>query len=307
MSIVSFAQNFEDVMLWRALKNITNGFYVDIGANDPSIDSVTHLFYQNGWSGINVEPLKEHFTALVNNRERDINLNYAVSNCTDELEIWESEVRGWATLDKQVAEQHELNGFKGVWTKTPVKTLTQIFEQHLPPNTFDIHFLKIDVEGVEEAVVKSNNWSKFRPWILVIESTAPNSQKENHEEWDEVLIANDYIFSYFDGLNRFYVSREHEEFVEYFKTPPNVFDEFITHDEYNNRKKINTLENNIEILKVNYDELNKIVEEKNEKFDHISNENLQLRNEIHEIHNSNSWKLTLPFRKISSFLKGNEK
>lgn len=307
MSIVSYAQNFEDVMLWRALKKITNGFYVDIGANDPSIDSVTHLFYQNNWSGINVEPLKEHFDALVNNRDRDINLNCAVSNCTDELEIWESEVRGWATLDKKVADQHELNGFKGVWTKTPVKTLTQILEQHLPSNVSDIHFLKIDVEGVEEAVVKSNDWSKFRPWILVIESTAPNSQNESHEEWDEVLLKNDYIYSYFDGLNRFYVSKEHEELIGFFRTPPNVFDEFITHNEYKNRIKINAFEKEIEILKINYEELNRVYSEKDERLRSISNENSQLINEIHEIHNSNSWRLTLPFRKISSFLKGTEK
>jgi hypothetical protein len=38
--ITSYAQNFEDVMLWRALGHIENGFYIDIGAFDPSVDSV---------------------------------------------------------------------------------------------------------------------------------------------------------------------------------------------------------------------------------------------------------------------------
>ena len=56
MSIVSYSQNFEDVMLWRALKDVENGFYIDVGANHPAIDSVTKLFYENGWSGINIEP-----------------------------------------------------------------------------------------------------------------------------------------------------------------------------------------------------------------------------------------------------------
>ena len=32
MSFISYAQNFEDVMLWRALKHISEGFYIDIGA-----------------------------------------------------------------------------------------------------------------------------------------------------------------------------------------------------------------------------------------------------------------------------------
>ena len=53
---VSYAQNFEDVILWRALHDVTPGFYIDIGANSPTIDSVTKAFYERGWRGINVEP-----------------------------------------------------------------------------------------------------------------------------------------------------------------------------------------------------------------------------------------------------------
>ena len=54
MSIVSYAQNFEDVMLWRALGKVENGFYIDIGAQHPVIDSVSKAFYDNGWRGIHV-------------------------------------------------------------------------------------------------------------------------------------------------------------------------------------------------------------------------------------------------------------
>ena len=56
MRFVSYAQNFEDVMLWRALKHISNGFYIDVGAWSPDIDSVTRIFYEHGWRGVNVEP-----------------------------------------------------------------------------------------------------------------------------------------------------------------------------------------------------------------------------------------------------------
>ena len=44
MPFVSHAQNFEDVMLHRALRDIQNGLYLDIGANDPEIHSVTRAF-----------------------------------------------------------------------------------------------------------------------------------------------------------------------------------------------------------------------------------------------------------------------
>ena len=44
MPFVSHAQNFEDVMLWRALGDVKQGFYVDVGAADPVDMSVTKAF-----------------------------------------------------------------------------------------------------------------------------------------------------------------------------------------------------------------------------------------------------------------------
>ena len=54
MTFVSYAQNFEDVMLHRALNHVVRGFYIDVGAADPEALSVTKAFYDNGWHGINV-------------------------------------------------------------------------------------------------------------------------------------------------------------------------------------------------------------------------------------------------------------
>ena len=51
-----YAQTHEDVLLWRALHNVQHGFYIDIGAHDPTALSVTRAFYEHGWRGINVEP-----------------------------------------------------------------------------------------------------------------------------------------------------------------------------------------------------------------------------------------------------------
>ena len=74
MSFVSYAQNFEDVLLWRALGHVKNGFYIDVGANDPELHSVTKAFYERGWYGINVEPLAQYQPAFLQQRARDINL-----------------------------------------------------------------------------------------------------------------------------------------------------------------------------------------------------------------------------------------
>lgn len=74
MSFLSYAQNFEDVMLHRAFRNVERGFYVDVGAFDPTHDSVTKAFYDRGWNGINIEPIPEYHARFTAERPRDINL-----------------------------------------------------------------------------------------------------------------------------------------------------------------------------------------------------------------------------------------
>ncbi|MEM1062808.1 MAG: FkbM family methyltransferase, partial [Planctomycetota bacterium] len=74
MTFVSYAQNLEDVMLDRALKNIEAGFYIDVGACDADIDSVTKAFYDRGWSGINIEAVPELAEKLTLARPRDVTL-----------------------------------------------------------------------------------------------------------------------------------------------------------------------------------------------------------------------------------------
>jgi len=54
MTFISYAQNFEDVMLWRALGHVSAGRYIDVGAQDPVVDSVSKAFYEHGWRRIHV-------------------------------------------------------------------------------------------------------------------------------------------------------------------------------------------------------------------------------------------------------------
>ena len=76
--MISYAQNFEDVVLERVFKGQEKGFYIDIGAWDPDVDSVTKHFHLKGWSGINAEPVDQYFEKLQAARPRDINLNVAI-------------------------------------------------------------------------------------------------------------------------------------------------------------------------------------------------------------------------------------
>jgi FkbM family methyltransferase len=222
--IISYAQNFEDVMLWRALKHLGKGFYIDVGANDPSIDSVTKMFYEHGWCGINIEPLEFHFLALQRERSRDINLRCAVGSSDGDIEIWECDVRGWASVDKDVIDEHIAQGNTGSYSRVSMTTLSAICERHA---TSDIHYLKIDVEGFERAVLEGLDLERYRPWIVVVEATRPHSTEEVHELWESLLTESNYRFVYADGLNRFYLAHEHAELAISFKYPPNFFDEFV--------------------------------------------------------------------------------
>jgi FkbM family methyltransferase len=225
MTFISYAQNLEDVMLWRALKHINHGFYMDVGANDPSVHSVTRAFYELGWHGINIEPLKHHFIDLERERTRDLNLCCAVGAASGELELWApTGASGLSTLDQEVIAQHLQTGYEGTYQSVPVVTLESIFTTYVKQ---DVHFLKIDVEGFEEAVLKGANFKQHRPWILVIEATKPISTEENYKQWEPLVLNEGYLFVYADGLNRFYVAMEHASLMPSFIYPPNVFDDFI--------------------------------------------------------------------------------
>lgn len=254
MRFISYAQNFEDVMLWRALKHVEIGFYVDVGANDPQQDSVTKAFYERGWRGINIEPVSQWFNRLVSERTRDINLQVAVGAKSGETIIYDLPDTGLSTMDKSIAERHEAErGYRKVEYKVHVKTLTEIcINLHIAP----IHFLKIDVEGAENEVLEGIDFSKLRPWIVVVESTLPNSQVEDYANWEPILLDANYDYVYFDGLNRFYVAQEYPELRESFRTPPNVFDDFAT-------QEVSKANAHIEFLTLQYEEVNQIMIEQN--------------------------------------------
>ena len=225
-AFVSFAQNFEDVMLWRALKHVERGFYIDIGAYSPVVDSVTQAFYQRGWRGINVEPQPDCYRELLAARKLDVNLAVAVADETKELTMSFVSNPGLSTLNEWQAKQRLREGHSLVRQKVQVDTLDAIWTAHVPVNQ-PVHFLKIDVEGLEREVLLGNDWEAHRPWIVIVEATAPTTPKPSYVEWEGILTGARYFYAYFDGLNRFYVASEHRDLAMAFRSPPNVFDDFI--------------------------------------------------------------------------------
>ena len=281
--MISYAQNFEDVMLWRALKHISHGFYIDVGAWSPDIDSVTRHFYENGWRGINIEPNPAFSTQYAKKRPEDITLEVAISDVAATAELYFSSNPGLSSLDATIAMHHEASGITTTPQVVEVTTLKEVCAKHVQGKA--IHFLKVDVEGLEKNVLIGNDWMHYRPWIIVVEATKPMSQIENYAEWEPILLEASYECVYADGLNRFYVAKEHQELKSAFKYPPNVFDEFVLAQEVKLREDVEKLTREAEKLVL---ETEKSLKE--------SLLQMHLTKQMYE--NSLSWKITKPLRDI---------
>ncbi len=224
MTFVSYAQNFEDVLLWRALGHLRNGFYIDVGAAHPDINSVTRAFYDAGWDGIDIEPVPEFARRLRAARSRDVVIEAAAGESAGTAALFVVPGTGLSTLHQSALNRTEF-GVTARPLTVEAATLAAICHAHAAR---DIHFLKIDVEGSEHAVLLGCDFSRFRPWIVVAEATEPLSTQPTSAEWEPLLFAAGYRFLWFDGLNRFYAAEErHAEIAPHFATPPNVFDNFV--------------------------------------------------------------------------------
>lgn len=235
MRLVTYSQNFEDLMLYRALQGVENGFYVDVGAHDPTFHSVTKLFYDRGWRGVNVEPTSAGFESFQEMRTEDVNLRLVASDRPALIQFYEVKATGLSTVSKVQAESASAAGYIVNEQTIPAFTLTQIL---FPLQPKEIHFLKIDVEGHEASVLRGIDFSIFRPWIIVVEATIPGTRIENYQSWEPTILAADYKHVYSDGLNRFYVCKERSELAEAFRFPPNIFDGCITAEVFQSRTKL---------------------------------------------------------------------
>jgi len=234
--VTSYAQNFEDVMLARAFRG-EKGFYIDVGANDPDIDNVTRVFYERGWSGINIEPLVANMKALRKKRTRDINLEIAVGEKEGSITFYEvGKWHGYSTTDPAIVEQHRKDGLEVIEHKVPVRKLSDVLDEHAKGKTID--FLKIDVEGTELSVLRGLDLRRHRPKVILLESKMPvtihmvdrgDEVPDRAEEYTSYLAPFGYRFVYHDGLNAFFVADEHRALEKAFTRPPGIFDK-ISHD-----------------------------------------------------------------------------
>jgi FkbM family methyltransferase len=222
MKFISYAQNFEDVILQRAFKGQDRGFYIDVGAAHPSFHSVTKHFYDSGWQGINVEPLSFFFNQLENERVRDINLNIGLSDTSGEAIFYEApNSMGLSTFSASSTSYWKSQmSVEFVERTAPIMTLAQVCERYVEQ---PIDFLKLDVEGLEHAAIEGGDFTRWRPRIVLVEGY--------RELYQAKLLASGYLHAAFDGVNHYFVREDERHLIGLLSAPVSlVVDDFELHE-----------------------------------------------------------------------------
>lgn len=213
MSFISYAQNFEDVMLWRALRHVGKGFYIDAGAADADAGSVSRAFYERGWHGVNLAPSREVHAALLVARPADINLQVVAGPAPGGVTFYDAAGAG-STLDEVSARALSAAGAAVVQRQLEQQTLSAVCAAHAGA---DIHFLRIGAAGVAPDALAGLDLARWRPWVLALAHGADAGGLADAR----------YELAHDDGMNNFYVAAEHPELRAAFAVPPSARDDFV--------------------------------------------------------------------------------
>lgn len=167
----SYSQEGEDLIVFRLLDAKRKGFFVDIGAHHPIRFSNTYMFYKLGWRGINIDAMPGAMRMFDKVRPRDINLECGIAANEGELQYFIFDEPALNTFNSELARHQEETSIYRI-NKTEiikVRPLKEVLEKYIAAGQ-KIDFMTIDVEGMEEEVLKSNDWAQFRPEIVVVEA-----------------------------------------------------------------------------------------------------------------------------------------
>jgi FkbM family methyltransferase len=325
-SFDSYSQNGEDVVLWRALQHVERGRYVDVGAYHPRDDSVSMAFYSHGWQGITVEPDPDLARLHREMRPRDVQVEAAITDTDRGVATLHVVTNtGLSTLDDELVDVHRGSGYETHDLEVTTRRIDAILDE-AGWGGADIHFMSVDTEGFERIVLESTNLACWRPWVLVVEATEPNSSRSTRHLWDDLVVGAGYSFCLFDGLSCFFVADEHRDLAPLLSYPACVLDNYTTRsyrDQARKAEMVPTLINDVARWRTQAvrhwgNALAEADQIKDLRMDLklLREENEQLRWEIHsakseidrlhghidEMYGSDSWRVTKPMRAVSGWI-----
>lgn len=182
----SFSQKGEDILIDKFLNGF-KGLYVDIGANDPHRFSNTKRFYLKGERGINIEPNPINYKRFITDRTKDININCAIGKTTGKMAFYIMFPDTLSTCSKHARDELVKQGYiNEKRLNILIMPLSVILEKYCSDK--HISFFSIDTEGYDLNVLKSNNWKKFRPKIICIESSSKQEDQKIPDKKNELFL-----------------------------------------------------------------------------------------------------------------------
>jgi hypothetical protein len=220
---------------------------------------------------------------------------------------------GLSTLRDDIGTGHASSGWAVEDVPVPARRLDDVLAEHVPDGE-EIHFLVVDVEGAERKVLESVDLSRWRPWVIVIEATAPSTQIRTHDEWEHLVVGAGYDFCLFDGLSRWYVAKEHLELAATLDHPACPQDAWVSSETYEAGRRLQAATDELAALRAEQAGLvEQIVRWRGEVLARwceasaaalatpgaggvVSHESARLRAELDEMKQTVSWRITAPLR-----------
>jgi len=167
---ISYSQSGEDLIIkfiFDAL-NIKNPTYVDIGAHHPRYINNTAIFYNDGSTGINIEPDPDLYKRFVDERPNDINLNLGIGKHKGVLTFYIMSTPTLNTFSLEEAKRYEKEGFSILKTlSVNVDNINDVIKQYVGKAP---GFVNLDVEGIDFEILKSYDFKKYSPTVWCIET-----------------------------------------------------------------------------------------------------------------------------------------
>ncbi len=190
---VSYAQDGEDLIIERIFEGKNSGFYVDVGAHHPFRFSNTYRFYRQGWYGLNFDPVPGFADSFARHRPRDINIEIGVGEIDSHMTYYQFNESALNTFSPQEVILKNKPPYSLVGSiEISVRPLADLLDQFLPEGQH-IDFMTIDVEGLDLQVLSSNNWEKYRPSLLVVETLRKNMNSFSGCKTTEFLLNQGYV------------------------------------------------------------------------------------------------------------------
>jgi len=167
---LSHSQFGEDMVLRHLLADVSRGTFVDIGAYHPVHYSNTYHFYCRGWSGLNIDANPYVIDLFRILRPRDINVCAAVSDNSNEIvTFFRFAPAVFSTIDECFAQRWQsLPGVRLVdRCEVRPRTIGDLLESYLNHTQLDL--FTVDVEGSDERILTTVDWSKYRPRVICFE------------------------------------------------------------------------------------------------------------------------------------------